>query len=150
MGSADRILGYALATLGVLAGVASLLIGGPNGDWGPRTMPLLAAVTLAVAGLAILRAPTAAGATEWDGAAKAGLLLALAALYVPIVDRLGYLAATALAAPAAAALFGARRPWILIAVAIAAPVALHLLFFRILGVFPPMGAWFDLLDHVPL
>ena len=150
MKTADRPLGCALAALGALAGAASLFIGGWDGGWGPKTVPLMAAATLAIAGLAIQRAPASAPPSERDGAARPGWLLGLAILYVPTIDALGYLVATALAAPAAAALFGARRPAVLIAVAIAAPLALHLFFFRILGVFPPMGAWFDLLDHLPL
>ena len=148
----DRPLGLALILLGALAGGAALLIGD---QWGPRTVPLLAAGTMAAAGLALLRAAPAGPAradAPFDDApvGPVALLLALAVLYVLGIDRVGYLVATALAAPAAFALFGMRRPLPLAVAALAAPLLLHLAFFRVLGVFPPLGAWFDLLDWVPL
>ena len=158
----SRPLAFALVALGLAAGGAALLIGGwSGGSWGPRTVPLLAAATLALAGVAVARAPSAATpppAVEGEpvaGTAPAGersvlLLLGLAVLYVLLIDRIGYLAATALAAPAAFWLFGARRPLTLLLAATIVPFALHVAFFRLLGVFPPYGRWFDMLDVVPL
>ena len=180
-------LGLALAALGLGAAVAALSIGGWGADaWGPRTVPLLAALALLLSGLAVARvrpappspspSPTAArppravvgeppAADGPDGAAGTmtgergnergnergvALLLGLAVLYVLGIDRVGYLVATALAAPAAFALFGVRRPLPLLAAAVVVPLALYLAFFRVLGVFPPLGAWFDLTDHLPL
>ena len=168
-------LGIALVALGLAAGAAALGIGGwGEGAWGPRTVPLLAATTLAAAGVAVATASTRRGSTRHgttahppaavegeapDGAspdspsaapAAALRLLGLAVLYVLAIDRVGYLLATALAAPAAFWLFGARRPVTLLLVATVLPLALHVAFFRLLGVFPPFGQWFDLLDVVPL
>ncbi|MGR3539817.1 MAG: tripartite tricarboxylate transporter TctB family protein [Hasllibacter sp.] len=144
----ERPLGLALIGAGLLAGGAALTIGGP-GEWGPRVVPLLAAATLALSGAAVAASarPPRAGA---DGTGRAVLLLGLAVLYVPAIDRVGYLVATALAAPAAFALFGVRGPARLALAATLVPLALHLAFFRLLGVFPPLGAWFDLLDRIPL
>ena len=153
MTGTDRTLGLALTSLGALAGAAALAIGD---GWGPRTVPLLAAATMAAAGVALMRAPAAPAParTPADPDAPPGRpvawLMALAVLYVLGIDRVGYLAATALAAPATFALFGMRRPLPLLAAATVVPLALHLVFFRVLGVFPPLGAWFDLLDWVPL
>ena len=170
MSATDRPLGLVLVALGALAGASALLIGpwgsASGGAWGPRTVPLLAAATLALSGVAIARAhpsPSAAHppravegnpvVPEGDGAtAERGvaMLLGLAVLYVLLIDRIGYLLATALAAPAAFWLFGVRRPLRLLVAALAVPLALHVVFFRMLGVFPPLGAWFDPLDHLPL
>ncbi|MBM2576283.1 tripartite tricarboxylate transporter TctB family protein [Jannaschia sp. Os4] len=147
---ANRPVGLALVAAGVAGGLAALSIGGwTGGEWGPRTVPLLAAATLALAGVAIAASP-AARPPRAAGEARVVLLLALAVLYVLGIDRIGYLLATGLAAPAAFALFGVRKPLRLVATAVAVPLALHLAFFRLLGVFPPLGSWFDLLDWVPL
>ena len=159
----SHALGVALALLGLAAAGAALSIGGwGEGNWGPRTVPLLAAATLVAAGLATARAPSIARpplAVEGEpvpprgGAADEATvawLLALAVGYVLLIDRVGYLVATALVAPAAFWLFGARRPLVLLAASTLVPLALHVVFFRLLGVFPPLGAWFDALDHVPL
>ena len=157
----DRPLGIALAGLGALAAAAALSIGGWDGaEWGARTVPLLASATIALSGAAIAFRPApfgTAGAAEPDprGAgerreSRAFVLLGLAVLYLLAIERVGFLVATAFAAPAAFALFGVRRPLSLVIAALLLPLALHLAFFRLLGVFPPLGAWFDLLDHVPL
>lgn len=147
-----RPLGLALIAVGGAAGVAAFAIGGGDGAWGPRIVPLLAAVTIAAAGLALVRPapPTGAGEGAGDPTAPVILLLGVAILYVIAIDCVGYLVATALAAPAAFALFGMRRPLLLLSAAIAVPLVLHAVFFRLLGVFPPLGRWFDLLDHLPL
>jgi hypothetical protein len=43
------------------------------------------------------------------------------------------------------------RSWAaLLLAAMICPVALFLFFFRLLGVFPPYGAWFDLADRLPV
>ena len=158
---ADRSLGLALVAIGVAACGSGLAIGGwAEGAWGPRTVPLLAAATLVASGAAVVLAAPFAGLaspvkhTTQDGAprseAAVAWLLGLAVLYLLAIDRIGYLAATLLMAPATFWLFGVRRPATLLVAALVVPLALHIVFFRILGVFPPLGAWFDLLDHVPL
>ena len=43
-------------------------------------------------------------------------------------------------------LFGMRSPLWLLVTAIICPAIYHLIFFVLLGVFPPFGEWFDLLD----
>ena len=169
--SSPRPLGLALVGLGLAAGGAALSIGGwGEGAWGPRTLPLLAALALLLSGAAVALSPPSASSAlaverdsvagtgsaprEVDDAAsgewRVGALLALAALYVLAIDRVGYLAATAFAAPAAFRLFGVRRPLALLLAATLVPLLLHLAFFRVLGVFPPLGRWFDLLDVIVL
>ncbi len=158
----DRPLGIALVGLGIAAGSATLSIGGWGSDaWGPRTVPLLASLTIVTAGATIalsLPAKPAPGGVGGDvphdaedGAPRrVAWLLCLAVVYVLAIDRVGYLIATSLATPAAFALFGVRRPPALLAAALLVPLALHLVFFRLLGVFPPLGAWFDPLDYLSL
>lgn len=158
-----RVVGLSLAALGLVAGVAALGIGEGRdaASWGPRTVPLLAAAALVAAGLADAasggRAAPARGdadgersRTAPDGDPRlAWALLGVAALYALLMARTGYLVSTAAAAPAAFFLFGARRPATLVAAALLCPLALHLVFFELLGAFPPRGAWFDALDWLP-
>ena len=161
--------GYVMVAVGLAAGGAALGIGGWDAhEWGPRTVPLLAAATLVASGVAIAGASARHGTTAPPPVAVEGevpdgtspdvpthdtavlWLLGIAVLYVLAIDRIGYLLATGLAAPVAFWLFGARRPLTLVFAATLVPLALHVAFFRLLGVFPPLGTWFDLLDHVPL
>lgn len=161
--------GLVLAGLGLAAGVAALGIGEGRdaASWGPRTVPLLAAAALTVAGIADAASGRRvasgrdhlgrAAATEGVGLAASGgdrrlawALLGVATLYALLMARTGYLVSTAAAAPAAFALFGVRRPAALAAAALLCPLALHLVFFAFLGTFPPRGAWFDALDWLPL
>ena len=161
-GLEDRPVGLAIAAVGLATGTAALSIGGwGGGAWGPRTVPLLASLTMIAAGSAIAfsarraRPSGVAGADPRPNASSSGDLrvawyLGLAVVYVLAIDRVGYLLATALATPPAFSLFGVRRPLALVLSALIVPLALHLAFFRVLGVFPPLGRWFDLLDHLPL
>ena len=163
-------VGLMLAAFGGAAVVAALLIGTGwgAGSWGPRAVPLLAGGTMVLAGLAdayrswgpaigrSLHRSSPHGSSS-DGASsdapgrwQVPLLLALAVGYVLLIDRTGYLLATALAAPLAFALFGMRSPVRLALVALAVPLALHVVFFRLLNVFPPLGSWFDLSDVLPV
>ena len=75
-------------------------------------------------------------------------LLALAIAYVLLITKLGYLIATGLVVPAALLLFGVRNPLGLLAAMVICPVVYQLIFFELLGVFPPFGEWFDLLDVI--
>jgi hypothetical protein len=75
-------------------------------------------------------------------------LLALACSYAWLISKLGYLLATGMIAPVAMWLFGIRNPLGLVAAAILCPAIYHLIFFELMGVFPPYGEWFDLLDVI--
>lgn len=175
----SRPVGVATVAAGLAAALGALAIGGWGGDdWGARTVPLIAALTLVTSGVAILAParssparsfpparpavssvgapagspPVPAGDADADDAPAfaPAMLLALGILYVLAIDRIGYLASTALVAPLAFVLFGERRPLVLALAATLVPLALHVVFFRLLGVFPPFGRWFDVLDVVPL
>ena len=148
-------VGLVLAGFGFAAAVASLAIGTGwgAGSWGPRAVPLLAAGTMVLAGLADAfgaRQDPVRSPDDGTGRWWVPLLVAIAVGYVLLIDRTGYLFATALAAPSVFLLFGMRSPLWLALVAIGVPLALHLVFFRLLAVFPPLGSWFDLSDMLPI
>ena len=78
--------------------------------------------------------------------AEVGGLSFLSFAYWWAIGAVGYLLATAMAAPLALAAFDVRRPLVLGLAALLCPLVYHLVFFEALGVFPPYGAYFDLLD----
>lgn len=160
----DRTLGTAVAVVGGLALALASAI--PGDDFGPRLLPLVAGAALCAAGVAIARqggstspaqGPTDATETrerpdspDSEHTSRSVALAMLGIAYVTGIDQLGYLLSTAVVVPGVYALFGERRPIRLLIVALAVPLALHTVFFRLLGVFPPLGQRFDLLDHLPL
>ncbi|NKB54400.1 MAG: hypothetical protein GKR97_19705 [Rhizobiaceae bacterium] len=75
-------------------------------------------------------------------------LLTVAVLYVWLISKFGYLISTATIAPMVMWMFGMRNPLALVATAILCPATYHYTFFVALGVFPPYGEWFDLLDII--
>lgn len=141
--------GATLFVTGVLAGLLALRI--PldyDGSWGARVFPLMSAAALVLLGGLMLR-PTRKTTTD-QGPIPRGpfVLLGLVVLYLWMIGKFGYMFSTGLVAPAALWLFGIRNPLGIFFGALAAPVVFHLIFFKFLGVFPPYGAWFDLLDMI--
>jgi putative tricarboxylic transport membrane protein len=140
----------ALLTMGVVAVTASFWI--PldyDGSMGARIFPLMSAGVLILLGGLMLRPVKVDHETEVSQASiPTGplMLLAVAVLYLWLIGKLGYLISTGFVTPVALWLFGIRRPAGLVVGALAAPVIFHLIFFEALGVFPPYGAWFDLLN----
>ena len=133
------------------------------GGWGPRAFPVLAALGVLLAGLLVLitalrgaalpgtelETPSTAAPQALPAAVWAVLgLIALGFAYIWMLDKIGYLLATALVAPAAFALFGIRRPLTLVIVAIACPIAYQIVFFELLRVYPPRGMWIDIVDQL--
>lgn len=142
----------ALLATGMIAVTASFWI--PldyDESMGARVFPLISAGILILLGGLMLRPVKADAEAE---ASQAGLpagplmLLALAVLYLWLIGKLGYMISTGLVTPVALWLFGIRHPAGLAVGALTAPVVFHLIFFEALGVFPPYGAWFDLLDLI--
>ena len=76
------------------------------------------------------------------------LLVVLALIYHQAIVKFGYLIPTAITAPIVLAFFGVRSPAGLIVSAILCPIVFHLIFFKLLGVFPPYGEIFDVLDLI--
>ncbi|SFI25461.1 tripartite tricarboxylate transporter TctB family protein [Jannaschia pohangensis] len=146
------IVGAVLTVFGIAALVACFQIDlDRDGGWGARIFPLAAAGALVVLGLVELakglREGRAIPLPAFDGWAVTGLLI-LALGYAWAIGLVGYLVSTAIAAPLALLLFGIRDWRGLLAAAVLCPVIYHLIFFVGLGVFPPYGRWFDLLDVI--
>ena len=146
------IVGAALTVLGLGAGYYASLIpqGAEGGTGGARIFPYIASGAILVCGLIELasglrdRFQTLPRLTSQPG--EIATLLALAIGYVWLVSKLGYLIATGLITPAAMWLFGIRNWFGLLLSAFICPAIYYLIFFELLGVFPPYGEWFDLLD----
>lgn len=123
----------------------------PDGGLGARVFPMMASgalILLGVAGFFTSVKSVQVGKEDCRGyrSIQIFLLLALSIAYVWLMSKLGYLISTALAAPIILMLFGIRNPLGLLVAAIACPAIYHAIFFVGLGVFPPLGEWFDLLD----
>lgn len=142
------VVGAVLSLFSIAILIASFQIDkDAGGGWGARIFPLFGAVTLLLVGLLELRqglrqsvaAPTCVQPSVW-------VLLLLALGYVWLIGKIGYLLSTGLVTPSALWIFGIRRPSGLLLAAILCPTIYHLIFFELLGVFPPYGEWIDLLD----
>ena len=143
---APRVVGVALILIGVGATVTSLGISlDQYGRWGARIFPLVGSLALILLGLIELRQTGSPRPDRRHWPAIVGLLV-LSLAYVWAISIVGYLLATAMAAPLALWIFGVRNLVGLSAAAVVCPLIYHLIFFELLGVFPPLGRWFDLLD----
>lgn len=145
-------VGAGLALLGLLAGWFAFQIpADTDGGIGARIFPYLGAGALALLGGLELRKGLA-GAHKSAALTNRPMpilgLLAMAILYVWLITKLGYLIGTGLIAPLAMWVFGMRNPLGLLITAILCPAIYHYIFFELLGVFPPYGEWFDLLDVI--
>ncbi|WP_232204298.1 tripartite tricarboxylate transporter TctB family protein [Roseobacter sp. CCS2] len=140
----------ALILLGVGATFTSMNIAlDQYGRWGARIFPLAGSLSLVALGVAEwwgARGRPASPALNRAHLPAIAALLALAIAYVWVMAQFGYLISTAIAAPIALWIFGVRNVIGLCAAAVLCPAIYHLVFFELLGVFPPLGRWFDLLD----
>lgn len=146
--SQGMIIAAVLTMFSIAALAASFQIEkDPGGGWGARIFPLFGSGALLVVGLLELRNALQGKLPKSPPAAPSvWALLGLALGYVWLIGKIGYLFSTALAAPLALWIFGIRRPSGLLLAAILCPAIYHLIFFELLGVFPPYGQWIDLLD----
>ncbi len=146
---ASRGVGVALILIGIGAFATSMNIGlDQYGRWGARLFPLGGSIALLGLGIAEIwgARPTPQSNKQHLPAILA--LLALSLGYVWAISAFGYLISTAFAAPVALYIFGLRNPLGLGAAAVLCPAIYHGTFFVALGVFPPLGKWFDLLDVI--
>ncbi len=146
---AARTVAVALILIGVGATVTSMNIAlDQDGRWGARIFPLAGSLSLIALGMVEWwNAPDKPKAeTDRQHLPAIAALLALSVAYVWMMAQFGYLISTALAAPLALCIFGVRNMIGLCAAAVLCPAVYHLVFFGALGVFPPLGHWFDLLD----
>jgi putative tricarboxylic transport membrane protein len=147
-----RIVAAVLLALGVTALVATFAIserGGGLSVSGPRFVPLIVSIGLIGLSIALLVRTTIApdeqlardaaaeeAATHW---ATPGLLLALLAAYVLLLEPLGYVLATVLFLPAGARVLGSTRPVRDVAVGALLGFGLYWAFTQELGVALPAG-----------
>lgn len=145
----------ALLVLGICATAASLEIPrDPDGGLGARVFPIMSSTALVLLGtLGILSRMKGIVSEEIEKSTensilKVTALLVLSLFYVWIISKFGYLISTALVSPLILLLFGMRDPIGLLVAAIVCPAVYHAVFFIGLGVYPPYGEWFDLLDLI--
>lgn len=127
--------------------------GATPGDTWAGIVPFSASLALlALSGLMILGASqqTAMGEDKTDHTATfeiIGLFL-IALVYQQSFRWFGYLLPTAVVAPIVLYTFGVRS-WIGLALSVViCPLVFHVIFFELLGVFPPFGEVFELLDWI--
>jgi hypothetical protein len=148
--SQDMVIGAVLTVFSIAALIASLQIEkDPGGGWGARIFPLFGSGALLIIGLLELQGAFQNRVhTNKPSAPSVWLLLGLALSYIWLISKIGYLFSTAFAAPLALLIFGIRRPFSLLLAVVLCPAFYHIVFFELLGVFPPYGAWIDLLDII--
>ncbi|WP_224826470.1 tripartite tricarboxylate transporter TctB family protein [Cognatishimia sp. MH4019] len=145
----SRTVGVALILIGIGATFVSMGIGlDQYGRWGARYFPLGGSLALLILGVAELWSAKPSPKTDRQHLPAIGALLLLSVVYIWAISAFGYLLSTALAAPLALYIFGVRNLIGLCAAAVLCPAIYHSIFFVVLGVFPPLGAWFDLLDVI--
>ncbi|WP_170424078.1 tripartite tricarboxylate transporter TctB family protein [Ruegeria arenilitoris] len=151
----NTVIGGLMTLFGLAAVVASMGINpDPDGGWGARIFPLVGSVALVILGVAEcakgLKSPppvaTSGGDRSTMGRILALLILSLA--YVWLIGKVGYLISTGLAAVGALMIFGVRNPIGLLIAAVVCPAVYHVIFYVLLGVYPPYGEWFEPLDII--
>lgn len=132
------LLAVALAVAGLALGFRVAFAADPLG---PRALPLLAAVLMGAAGVALALRPGDAWPMP-DGGASRRIAWAVAVFlaYVPLLPWAGFVPATALLVAGLGRLFGGP-PWKVLVSGVGVAVALHLLFTAALGLALPAGAW---------
>jgi len=144
------VIGIVLTTFGIAILIASFQIDkDPGGGWGARIFPMFGSIALLMVGILELRFGLRDTQARPDYIPSNILVLfGLAIGYIFLIGKIGYLLSTGLVAPMVFLVFGVRNLIGLFASAVLCPVAYHLIFFELLGVFPPYGKWFDLLSVI--
>lgn len=147
--------GSVLAFISILAiwGAWQVPAASPGDTWA-GIVPFSASVALLfLSGLMLLSAARQTAATtlrEQDDGATLQIigLFVVALIYQQSFRWFGYLLPTAIAAPVVLYVFGVRS-WIGLGLSVVlCPLVFHLIFFVLLGVFPPYGEVFDLLSWI--
>ncbi|WP_282152130.1 tripartite tricarboxylate transporter TctB family protein [Ruegeria atlantica] len=147
--------GLVLALISIVAiwGAWQVPAASPGDTWA-GIVPFSASIALLfLSGLLLLGAVRqTAGDTvqEQDSGATLQIigLFVIALIYQQSFRWFGYLLPTAIAAPVVLYFFGVRS-WIGLAVSVVlCPLIFHLIFFVLLGVYPPYGEVFDLLSWI--
>ncbi len=149
-------VGVVLFALGMFAvlGVWNVPAAANNETWA-GVVPFGAGLgLLAISGLMIIgtfRAqPYGNSGTKQDHNSTLEILalFAIALLYQQSIRWFGYVLPTAISAPVVLYMFGVRSRIGLAISVVLCPLVYHTIFFVLLGVFPPFGEIFDLLDAI--
>jgi hypothetical protein len=137
---------------------ASLVPPPPEGETWAGVLPMGASVCLALSGALMALTGLKAGADKTEDtvfsprldrtSVKVLSLVILAVLYHQAILKFGYELPTAVIGPAVLWMFGVRSKAGLALSIILYPLVFHLLFFKLLRVFPPIGDIFDLMDSL--
>ena len=151
--------GLVILFLGAFSVWGALLVPPPpEGETWAGVLPMGAALALTLTG-ALLAWSGFKHKTAGNGEASAspasgrsfktvlGLII-IALLYQQAIGLLGYEVSTAIAGPVVLLLFGVRNKAGILLSIILFPLAFHLVFFTLLGVFPPIGSYWDLMEFI--
>ncbi|MFV1878687.1 tripartite tricarboxylate transporter TctB family protein [Nioella sp.] len=147
----DALVGVALSLIG-LVGIWATFQVNSNVDGGSTARLFPFAGSLALTGFGLIETIKA---RPWlretapvldESLWRILLLFGVSLVYVWAISRFGYLLSTSVTAVFVFVIFGIRNVLGLATVALICPLVYHLVFFEILGVFPPYGLWFDVLD----
>jgi hypothetical protein len=151
----DVVEGIVLALFSLVAiwGAWQVPAASPGDTWA-GIVPFAASVALlALSGLLLLgglrATQTGHDVAEGGGTGTLDILIlfAVALIYQQSFRWFGYVLPTAIVAPVVLYIFGVRN-WIgLAASVVVCPLIFPIIFFELLGVFPPYGEVFDLLDR---
>lgn len=145
-----------LALLSTLAiwGALQVPDASPGETWA-GIVPFGAAIALGViAAISLLSALRPADTTAQpssgsnQGARDVIILFIIAVLYQQSFNWFGYILPTAIVAPLALYMFGVRSPLGLSLSVVLCPLVFHVIFFMLLGVYPPYGEVFDLNEFI--
>ncbi|UAB88085.1 tripartite tricarboxylate transporter TctB family protein [Ruegeria sp. SCSIO 43209] len=147
--------GLVLALISIFAiwGAWQVPAASPGDTWA-GIVPFSAALALlALSGVMVLIATRqTAGDTSDDQDSNATLqiigLFIIAMLYQQSFRWFGYLLPTAIVTPIVLYIFGVRSRIGLVLSIVLCPLVFHLIFFVLLGVYPPYGEVFDLLSWI--
>ena len=150
----DVIEGIVLALLSLVAiwGAWQVPAASPGDTWA-GIVPFAASVTLlALSGLVLMNGLRLVQSRQVvveerdTGTLDILILFAIALIYKQSFRCFGYVLPTAITAPVVLYIFDVRSRIGLAISVIVCPLIFHIIFFELLGVFPPYGEVFDLLD----
>ena len=143
----------AAISLGAIWGAWQVPAASPGDTWA-GIVPFAASVALLGLSILLLAAASRQSAgvaqTTSDNGATLQIvgLFVIALIYQQSFRWFGYLVPTAIVAPVVLYIFGVRS-WIGLAISVVVcPLVFHIIFFVLLGVFPPYGEVFDLLSWI--
>ena len=149
----------ALIGIGAIWGAWQVPVSSANETWA-GLVPMVIACGLFFLGCAIVLArvfdapaPTVAEEQQAKFSLPADVLVVLGLLmlslvYYQLIQLFGYLLATAVVAPIVLLVSGVRSYTGLAVSIVLCPLFFHIIFFELLGVYPPYGELFDLLDLI--